>query len=1125
MATQDPKIAGLIPSTDLQSATILTTLDVAELAYDAYGAGNVLTTTVNNVMAEATAEIELVKDGWAQIPALAGQNISADNYQGVAFYKVINGITEVIIGNRGSAALQDFAVSDAQLALGITPQSDKDAVAYYKSVLDWLSNANNGITAPINIIETGHSLGGQEADYVEVQAQNGAIRGSDPTEAVTFDAPGLGNDVQLSQNYNALNISAQYDFVHVGGSLLNQGYAGQNDTISAGTPVKPNAALDLIGFVLGGADGVLLSKLGQFLYNGLYTNHVTGVLDGYFNSHAALSGVDLQTFAPGSITQADITALEQVPQDTFANMTPAQRTTYYQELLGSGMLASSNAGTSSSETFTVTSDTSGSQFTGSNGDTLDVSNSGSQITVTDGKGDTTTLNFSSNGQALVSDTWTEANGIHGSETYNPDGSSSGTTTYASGGYASYIDDGEGNLSTDYYSSNGHNYAASWEHADGTSGAQTFIGNGLTTVGGSSFNVEQSVFETIENPDGSYETVTFNPQNQVTDTQSDSSGRAISSSTNPGEGSNFDLSSTTSVTDPYGTDGTITFVHDAAGDLVSDQWSQGDGTAGSDTFNASGVATGTSNNLDGSSDTYWRHGGDITRDHFNLDGSITKDQWQLSDGTSGSDTFNSDGSGSGTITRSDGSTSTVSVDASLDVTIDNFSAQGVKTSEDVWHQDGTYDITIYNPDGSATDYTYLGNGQVNQTDYGQDGSVATAQSEPAGSLMSPDGAQLGKIQTSDGGYSINYTDSAGDSLVFNIGTGGQIEGTEHTSASQSPVSEYTGTFNGQTWVGPYNQDTPIVTDSNGTQFTIYESNSGKITGEDWANSAAGTHGFDSFNSDGSSVQTAYNADGSYSSTQSDGLGNSSTNFFAADSTLVSDTWQNANGAFGDDTFNADGSSAGRSYSADGSYIGYTDDGQGNVLEAQYSALGGLTQDYFTKSDGSYGADTFNADGSKNGSVYQADGSYLTYSDSAAGNDLTDYYTAAGVLTVQVNRDSSGDVTTAYYDVSGVKLTDTWTKTDGSYGNDTFNSDGSSSGITHFSDGRYDTDVNDGQGLVNTQEFDSNGILIGTSRRVTDAQGNVLTTNYDIAGTLRSDSWSHVDGTYGSDIFNSDGSSSG
>src|ERR1700736_6244998 len=111
MATQDPKIAGLIPSTDLESVTILTALDVAELAYDTYGAGNVLTTKVNNVTAEATAEITLVssEDGWTQIPALAGQVVNADNYQGVAFYKVINGVTEVIIGNRGSAALYDFA--------------------------------------------------------------------------------------------------------------------------------------------------------------------------------------------------------------------------------------------------------------------------------------------------------------------------------------------------------------------------------------------------------------------------------------------------------------------------------------------------------------------------------------------------------------------------------------------------------------------------------------------------------------------------------------------------------------------------------------------------------------------------------------------------------------------------------------------------------------------------------------------------------------------------------------------------------------------------------------------------------------------------------------------------------
>src|SRR6266404_3782656 len=573
------KIPELTATTDLESATILTALEVSELAYDTYGPNNVLTITTGSVTQEAPAEATLIADGWTQIPFLPAEAINSDHYQGVAFYKDINGVTEVIIANRGSASggpvpLYDFAVSDGQLALGVTPASDQSALAYYNAVVNWLNDPTNGIIGPVNIIESGHSLGGQEADYVEVNVQNKSV---DNTEAVTFDAPGVGNDVQLPGAYNALNISAQYDFVHVGGSLLNQGYAGRNYTISAGTPVKPNVALDLIGFVLGGAGGVLLSELGQFLYNGLYKNHVTGVLNGYFNSHAALSGVDLQTFAPGSITQAAITALEQMPQDTFAKMTPAQRTSYYQQLLGTGTLAPGNPGTSSSETFTVTSDASGSQFTGSDGDTLNVSNSGNQITVTDSKGDTTTLNFSADGQTLVSDTWTQAKGSHGSDTYNPDGSSSGTTTYANGGYATYIDDGEGNLSTDYYSSNGHNYGASWEHADGTSGTETFVPNGLTTVGGSTFDVPQSGFETIENPDGSYDTLTFNPQDQTTDTRRDTSGDVISSTSYPGGGLNFDLSSTTSVTDPYGTGGSITYVHDAVGDLVSDQWSQGDGT--------------------------------------------------------------------------------------------------------------------------------------------------------------------------------------------------------------------------------------------------------------------------------------------------------------------------------------------------------------------------------------------------------------------------------------------------------------------------------------------------------------------------------------------------------------------
>lgn len=156
-------------STDLGSATVLTAFDIAVLSYDTYdNSASKLTTVISSQTTVDPVEDALISAGWTPIVDVKGQTVSEDSYQGVAFYKVINGTVEVIIGNRGSQSAHDFLVSDAQLAAGATPNVDGDALTYYTNVINWLQSHVNATS--INVIETGHSLGGQEAGYVDVVA-------------------------------------------------------------------------------------------------------------------------------------------------------------------------------------------------------------------------------------------------------------------------------------------------------------------------------------------------------------------------------------------------------------------------------------------------------------------------------------------------------------------------------------------------------------------------------------------------------------------------------------------------------------------------------------------------------------------------------------------------------------------------------------------------------------------------------------------------------------------------------------------------------------------------------------------------------------------------------------------
>ena len=178
--------------------------------------------------------------------------------------------------------------------------------------------------------------------------------------------------------------------------------------------------------------------------------------------------------------------------------------------------------------------------TGNLGDQTVITKNGSATTLVMNDGYSEMDVYSATTNALLSDTWTNSagTGANGTDTYNPDGSSSGKITYANGSYAMYTDDGQGNISTDYYTAAGVETRATWVHADGTSGEVSLYGDGLTLIpGGGPYPAYLSQYMVMQNPDGSYVTHVWDAQDSYTDTGYSGTGAVTSTSTGTGTGVN------------------------------------------------------------------------------------------------------------------------------------------------------------------------------------------------------------------------------------------------------------------------------------------------------------------------------------------------------------------------------------------------------------------------------------------------------------------------------------------------------------------------------------------------------------------------------------------------------------
>jgi len=711
---------------------------------------------------------------------------------------------------------------------------------------------------------------------------------------------------------------------------------------------------------------------------------------------------------------------------------------------------------------------------------------GSNVTYTDdGKGDVTNSNINAQG-TVTSDTWQQADGSTGTDTYSADGSSSGGTQYADATSSSYTDDGKGNKTTTYFDATGVKTKDSWTKSDGSSGTDTYDATGF------------KIADTWHKADGSSESDTIDSSGLITGT-----GYAMN---------NGVLSPTTFSDDGKGNT-TLSF-GDGIGNIIRTDWHKADGSSGED-------------NVYPNTKTHAADDGKGNRFTTTVTtcGNFLEAHWYKADGSHGDDyrTYydvqHTYASGDyGNATAGDGSYSTYVVDAHANRRDTYFTAANGTKLRDTWtHTNGDHGTDTFNADGSSTGTSTLANGSYTTYTNTGNGSITINSYDAQNTLQSSVTSNVATVTNADGSYVVTLDDGAGNtcSTTYNAAcvklsdTWSKANGTSGSDA----FNDVDGSATGKTQYADGTYSLYTFDGRASLKTTLYSAAGDKLS-DTWTD---GTNsGADTFNADGSSTGTETQPGGYVQAFSNDGKGNTSTKYYQ-NSVLQEIDYTYADGSYSNDTYAADGSMSGQTYYPDGSYAKFTQDVAGNYFWTKWDNCNNKISDTWTKTDGTSGSDTFNGDGSSTGKTTNADGSYSI--DTSNG---------------------SSTVFTTQYSTTGVKLSDSWTRGDGSHGTDTFNADGSSNGTTVLADGSSTNYANTGKGSVTINSYDAGGTLLGSVTssitKVTNADGSYITTiddgagntsstTYNAADIKQSDVWTKSDGTTGSDTYNTDGTSSG
>jgi VCBS repeat-containing protein len=498
----------------------------------------------------------------------------------------------------------------------------------------------------------------------------------------------------------------------------------------------------------------------------------------------------------------------------------------------------------------------------------------------DGLGKVTTTHFSAQ-QLKLNDTWQRADGSSGTNTYNADGTVSGTAIYADGTTGTITNNGQGLITTQHYSVDGVTLT-------GTSTTSKVQGN-LQTINYDAGGTKYS--ESWVYANGASGNNVFNPDGSKA---SDSWAKA--DGTYGSDIYNADGSHSSTVSDVNGI--TTTTIYDAGGTKLSDSWFTYEATAGGHVYHADGSYSSTVSDAAGTT----------TITNFNASGMKLNDSWTKKDGSYGNDIFNGDGSSSGVSHYANGNYSDYFNDGHGAITTTDYDVNGYKIGYSLATTDAQGSITMVNYDamGSQLGYnitTHDGLGGATTTYYDTLGiklndKWTKADGTWGDHTFNANGTSSGTSHNLNGSYSKTSDDVFGNWITYYYDIKGQQIGDSWTSPDGSYGSDtysagnVTGSGNWHNPDGSY--ATYTFADSGKTYSELdYDANGVKV-GDYW-NHLDGSSGSNIYSSDGSSSGNTHLADGSYSTYTNDGLGNIHTSNYDAAGTLLSDSWTHANRA--------------------------------------------------------------------------------------------------------------------------------------------------------------------------------------------------------------------------------------
>ena len=361
--------------------------------------------------------------GWVQVDQ---KSDTASGYSGVAYFN--STANELVIANSGTQLSFSDVAMDAMLGVGVPTPSDKAALAFTNNLLD------NPSFSGASIILTGHSKGGNEAQYVVTQLDNGTVQIS----AVTYNSPGVSPLVlDPNANYDVVNIRNTGDIIsligpHAGDVLTIDGGPGLADFVQ-------NMVIDgLASLPIGGPLGVGIGSGVGLSYTALQA-HLISAINQYLFNHPAIGNLSAQQFSSLSSAQRETLAI--ITPLQYGAMTPQQRADLplstpeqVQTILQS--LPPGLTSFATAPTTTIINNPDGSR-------TLSGQDGYSVTVIESGTGD-------------VTYSWTDPSGAHGSVVQRADGSATSTfvntdgssvvsTVDSSGGYTRVELDPSGNV--------------------------------------------------------------------------------------------------------------------------------------------------------------------------------------------------------------------------------------------------------------------------------------------------------------------------------------------------------------------------------------------------------------------------------------------------------------------------------------------------------------------------------------------------------------------------------------------------------------------------------------------------------------------------------------------------------